>query len=361
MNTNSVGLQSLAINVPKNIRTNKFFRMNYPEIYAKIEEKTLSKIFTTDGKQAETHFDKAMMPYLSDPFRGVVERRFVKEESSIDLEVEAGKEALKLANLNDVDLLISVGFIPENIGIGNAVHVAGGLGLGGMAWNLESACGGPLAALQTATALVRAGEFRNVLVTISCTYTKYAPLDDTMSWFLGDGSGAFVVGKVPDGEGVISVKNYHSADTRGTWFYDLSIKNGNPYVYMGATKQTGPIMRSAAEPQLVKCCNGALEKVGLSLSDIDFFVFHTPVAWFHKFAANALGIDESKIDSPYRFYGNIGPALTPTNLHYAVSKGKIKQNDLVLVYGPGSSSSASAVIMKWGQVSTNESPVDLNS
>ncbi|MCA9624889.1 MAG: hypothetical protein KC731_37955, partial [Myxococcales bacterium] len=196
-----VGLKSLAVTAPARVRTNDELRGRHPETVARAEQGTLSRVMNDEDGRAETStFDAAMRPYLADPFRGVKERRVLAPgETSIDMEVDAGKVALELAGLapKDVDQLISVGFLPHHVGIGNAVYVAKALGLEGAAFNLETACAGPLTALRTATALVRAGECDHVLVTVSCSYSRFAREDDTLSWFLGDGGGAFVVGRVP--------------------------------------------------------------------------------------------------------------------------------------------------------------------
>jgi 3-oxoacyl-[acyl-carrier-protein] synthase-3 len=87
------------------------------------------------------------------------------------------------------------------------------------------------------------------------------------------------------------------------------------------------------------------------LSDIDFFVFNTPTAWFAAFAASALGGDPERVANVYPKTANNGPALMPAGLHESASAERIKPGDLVLLYAVGSVSSASAVVMRWGDVS----------
>lgn len=355
----NAGIVALTVAMPKTVRDNEYFQARYPEAWAKFEEQTLGRLFNNAEDANASTFDRAMMPYLNTPCRGAVQRRHAVDETSIDLEVRAAREALKLAGRvpADVDLLISTGFPPHHVGIGNAVHVAGALELQGAAFNLESACGGPLNALKTARAYVRSGDYKRVMVTASCTYSKFAPESDTMSWFMGDGAGAMLVEATEEGDGLLAVEAAHSADTCGTWFYDLNLdENGKPQIYMGASPITGKVMRGTAEPYLLRCSHGALERAGLSLSDIDFFVFHTPTAWFADFAADALGVPREKTVSTNAFYANCGPALTPANLHYAAATGRIKKGDHVLVFGPGSASSAAAAVMSWGDVAVGTLP-----
>jgi 3-oxoacyl-[acyl-carrier-protein] synthase III len=357
----AVGIHSLAVVAPDRIRTNDELRERFPELLVRPEESTLGRIMNnTDSRPDMRRIDASIVPYLDDPFRGVIHRRMLgPDETSIDLEVRAGAEAIALAGLEpgDIDLLISVGFLPDHVGIGNAVYVAKRLGLRGGAWNLETACAGPLTALQNAFALIRAGEYDKVLVTISCSYSRYARDDDTLSWFLGDGGGAFVVGKVPEGTGYLAAYTMHTADTCGTWYYQLEIDDdGRPARVMRANRATGQILRKTVEPHLRRTCEGAASKAGLSLHDIDFFVFHTPTAWFAEFCVDALGIEPERTASVYRHYANVGPALTPINLHHAAYTKRVRPGQTVLIYGPGSVSSAAAVVMRWGEVALGEPP-----
>jgi 3-oxoacyl-[acyl-carrier-protein] synthase-3 len=360
-NFDSVGLRSLTVRMPEAVRTNDYYRTRYPDTVRDASSRTLGRVLAVGDAGPSTTFERAMVPYLDDPFRGVVERRALgPTESSIDLEVAAGREALELAGLrpDEVDLLISVSFVPDHVGIGNAVYVADRLGLTGSAWNLETACAGALTAMQTACALVRAQEHRHVLVTVSCSYTRHAPEEDTLSWFLGDGAGAFVVGPVAAGTGYLGAYTMHTADTCGMWGYELELspETGSPQIAMRARPRTGHLMRETVEPHLVRTCTTAAERAGLRLDDIDFFVFHTPVAWFASFAAAALGIDPERTASVHHHFANMGPALTPTNLHFAAASGRIRHGDTVLVYGPGSSASNAAVVLRWGDVALGRTP-----
>src|SRR5688572_28124267 len=214
-NSTPVGIRSLTVTVPATIRTNDELRERHGNLLMRPQDSTLGRIMSnSDSRPDMARFDAAMEPYLGDPFRGVVHRRILDAgETSIDLEVRAGAEALALAKLEpqQVGLLISVGFLPQHVGIGNAVYVAKRLGLRGSGWNLETACAGPLTALQTACGLVRAGEYETVLITVSCSYSRFAREDDTLSWFLGDGGGAFVIGRVPAGSGYVSAYTMHTA------------------------------------------------------------------------------------------------------------------------------------------------------
>lgn len=359
--TPTVGLLSLAPHFPRTVRTNDHWRTNHPELVASAEQRTLAKLWSapTAASDDTAEFDAAMAPYLADPFRGAVERRVLAaDEPTWALQVAAARAALDAAGVSaaEVGLAIVSTFYPERLDVGNAVFVARELGMRGAAWNLETACAGSVVGLSTAAALVRAGDFDNVLVVVACRYSHVVPETDSLSWFLADGAGAFVVGHVGAGEGVLGSKTVHTADTCGVFFPEMVVEDGAPRIRMRADARAGRVLRESSKLHLVECCEGAAARAGVSLADVDFFVFNTPTAWFAEFAAAALGVDPARTLSTYRRFANVGPALMPANLHAAARAGRVRRGDVVLVYGVGSVSSASAVVMRWGEVALGPDP-----
>ena len=98
------------------------------------------------------------------------------------------------------------------------------------------------------------------------------------------------------------------------------------------------------------CCEGAVAAAGLSLEQIDFFAFNTPTAWYASVCARALGINPQRTINLYPRYANIGPVFPIANLYHAALAGKIRENELVLVYTNGATATAAATVMRWGDV-----------
>lgn len=118
-----VGIKSIAVSFPSVIRTNDYYKEKYPDLVAKAEDKHSSTLMSPIDTSPDNEYELEMMSYLQDPFRGSVERRILSpDESSLSLECRAAKNALESAKLcpNEVDLIISSSFLPEQIGIGNA-------------------------------------------------------------------------------------------------------------------------------------------------------------------------------------------------------------------------------------------------
>ncbi len=104
-----VGIRSLALSFPSIRRTNDYYVEKYPDLIAQAEQKGLARLFSLTGTSPSNEFDMEMLPYLSDPFRGTVERWLLSnEESSLTLEYRAATDALNAAKLspNDIDLMI---------------------------------------------------------------------------------------------------------------------------------------------------------------------------------------------------------------------------------------------------------------
>ncbi|MBD2518812.1 3-oxoacyl-ACP synthase [Nostoc sp. FACHB-973] len=355
-----VGIRSIALSLPSIKRTNNYYREKYPEVIAESEQKSLARLFSLAGSTPNNEFDSEMLPYLKDPFRGTVHRWVLApEESSLMLQERAARAALDAAELTpkEVDLMLVASVWPEQIGFGDAAFLARQLSLEGAAWNLDAACGVTPVAFQTASALVRTGEYRNVLVVISCAYSRFFDEDDTLSWFMSDGAGAFVVSSLAPNQGILGTKTIHTAALCDSFFAKLTEdEQGNPQIHMRMGKGANKAIRETAVGQLRTCCEGALAAAGVTLEEIDFFIFNTSTAWSANFCTRVLGIDPERTINLYSEYANIGPVITIANLYYAVQLGKIHENDLVLIYGLGAAGAASASVMRWGDVALSTVP-----
>jgi 3-oxoacyl-[acyl-carrier-protein] synthase-3 len=352
-----IGIKAVAYAVPEQVRRNDYWYRHHPELVATAEDRTLARVWTRRNAEARNHFDEEMEPYLGDLFRGAVERRILAEgETSLGLEVLAARRVLAAARWapREVDLLLLTSFIPDQAGPGNAAYAVRDLGLRCPGINIESACSSTLVSLNTAVGLVASGQYRNALVVASCSYSRFAPPWDTLSWFMGDGAGALLVGEVPEGRGWVAAHTIHTAASCGTFRLDMVVEDGKAVHRMGASKETGRVMNETAEPCMREACTGALEKAGIRAEDLACMVTNTPTAWFADFAARVMGISRDRIVSTYERFANTGPVLLPMNLYESVRQGKLRDGDWVLFYTVGSVSTASATVMRWSDVALGE-------
>ncbi|MEM9543049.1 MAG: 3-oxoacyl-[acyl-carrier-protein] synthase III C-terminal domain-containing protein [Cyanobacteria bacterium P01_E01_bin.42] len=360
----SVGIRAIAVNFPETVRTNNYWRKHYPELVATAGQKSLAKNFspkTSAKNNTSDLWKQEMKPYLSDPFRGAVERRILAPgESSLALQRDAAEVALKAANLSpqDIDLMLVTSMFPEQIVPGDAAFLAGELGLQGAAWNLESTCTSALVSLETACALMQTGRYRNVLVVVSCTYSRFVDPNDTLSFLVGDGAGAFIVSALDQNQGILGSKIIHTNPTCGAFFSEFAVdRAGTPRMFIRASQNAGKVFRNVFLNFLRDCCFGAIAEAGLNLEDIDFFVFNTLVPWYGSLFTRALGIDPKRTIDTNSLYGNIGVVSPVANLYHAAQSKKICKDDLILIYTFGATGSAGAIVVKWGEVALGAMPI----
>ena len=352
----SVGISSLAICFPEIIRTQDDWLQQFPELNNKVNQTRARKsriaISNSDNSELDI-WSQEVIPYLSDPFRGNVEHRVLDtDQSSLMLEYQAGKEALKAAQLTPekVELLIVASFDPGRIGHGNACYLAEKLGLCCPAWNLESTCSGALIALQNANALLQTGIYGNVLVVVSHVGSKNVDNKDTLSLSMGDGAGAFVVDTLKPNQGILGTKIVNTTATLGAYAYEQVVNSQGKLQILTRTGDNASALAETAVDVVRTCCKGSLATAGVTLEEINFFAFNTPTAWYARVCIRALGIDPKSTINLYPHYGNIGPVFAIANLYHAAQSGKIHENDLVLVYTNGASATATATVMRWGDV-----------
>lgn len=348
-------IEALAISLPRTVRTNDDLRAAHPELVRAMTDKSLARLFSTSQRATDDAalFDRAMEPHLRDPFRGSVERRVLAPgERSIDHEARACRSAMAALGIHprDVDLLLVGSFQPDQPGVGNAAFLGRALELECPAWNLESACSTALVALQVARAAILAGDARRVLVAISCSYSRDTDPDDTLGWFMGDAAGAFVVGPASRDDGVLGQVVIETRATCDTFYYANVGAEGGGRLRLRCHPETQRILRETSAGYVRGACEGAAAKAGLRLDEIDFFVFNTPTAWFAPFARSVLGISVEKTIDTHAQFGNIGPALMPVNLYEAAASGRLRADSKVCIYTIGSVSTASAAVLRWGDV-----------
>jgi 3-oxoacyl-[acyl-carrier-protein] synthase-3 len=119
---------------------------------------------------------------------------------------------------------------------------------------------------------------------------------------------------------------------------------------MHANPGAGQMLRDSSLASVREVCGEAARRAGVSLRDIDFLVCNTPTAWYAEFCARMLELDPSRTIDTHAQYANIGPALLVANLWHAAEARRIRPGDLVLVFSIGSSSNATAAVIRWTSV-----------
>lgn len=317
-----------------------------------------------DGWEKHPWFDawrKSLPPKKqAEPFLGTKERRRVPldpvsvRESlhphpmlSTHAEAIAGALALTRADIDPaaVDLVLVHSQMPDTLPsmAASVQHVLQLPNAG--AYGIDSCCSTFVTMTELAAALVRSGVKKCVLLVGSHVASHVLDRSEYCCVRLGDGAVAGVVTAVEDGYGYVA-----SHSTADGSVHDAVLMVRRPPSLMRSTL-LGPdfsqnlvtfhnqeaLKKIALESDaaMMKMAGGLLDRAGMKISDVDFFVTHQPVEWAGNAWREALGIAPERFHESYERYGNVGTCSCAINLEDALELGKIKAGDRVLLASSG--------------------------
>lgn len=200
------------------------------------------------------------------------------DQDVLDLAEQAARNALADAGLTgaDVDAVILSTVTWFHQTPAGAAVLADRLGATpAAAFDISAACAGYTYGVGQADALVRSGVARHVLVIGAEKMSDFIdPTDRSISFLLGDGAGAVVVGP-SDTPGIgptIWGSDGSQADTiYQTHSWRAAVEGGEP---MPTLRQKGPSVFKWASFQMAPVAQRAVEAAGLRIEDVDVFVPH---------------------------------------------------------------------------------------
>lgn len=285
---------------------------------------------------------------------GIERRHFAAEgEYTSDLATHAARAALENAGLtaSDIDAVIVATSTPDYTFPAVATQVQANLGItSGFAFDIQAVCAGFVFALANASGLVMAGQARRALVIGAETFSRIMdPTDRSTVVLFGDGAGAVVLEAQP-GTGANTDRGVLSSDLNSDGRYrELLYVDGG----VSRTGQAGhlrmqgrEVFRHAVE-KLAATATTALDKAGLSATDIDWVVPHQANLRIIKGTAAKLGLPMERVVVTVQDHGNTSAASIPLALSVANSEGRFKPGDLILTEAIGGGLSWGAVLLRW--------------
>ncbi|MDQ4035637.1 MAG: ketoacyl-ACP synthase III [Chloroflexota bacterium] len=288
---------------------------------------------------------------------GIRERRIAADdETTATLSVNAARDALAIAGLepNELDLIIVGTCTPDYLMPSTAVLVGHQLGATRAAgFDLMAACSGFVFSLATATAYVRSGMYRNVLVVGVEVLSRFLDYTDRSTCVLfGDGAGAVIVSASDGPGGLMGLDMYSDGSgAQGIIFpaggsacptSAQTIAEGGHFVHMAG----GEVYKYATR-QLAESAQTALRDAGLGVDDIDQFLFHQANLRIINSVQNAVGIPAEKTYLNIERYGNTSAASVPMALVEALAEDRIKPGDRLLMAAFGAGYTAGAAVIEW--------------
>ncbi len=296
---------------------------------------------------------------------GIRERHIVDPGvATSDLAAEAAKAAIAQAGLTpkDIDLIIVGTVTPDMLFPSTACLVQTKIGAP-RAWgfDLSAACSAFTYSLTVGAQMVAGGAARHALVIGADVMSSIIDYTDRATCVLfGDGAGAVVVGAAAeDGFGILDFE----CEVDGSGGLALCMPAGGsrqPASHetveqrLHYVKQEGQTVFKFAVTKTAEVCERLLGRNNLKATDVDLFVSHQANRRIIMSAAERLGLPEDKVVINIERFGNTTAATIPLALNDAVSEGRLRRGDRVLLASVGAGFTVGAVLMRWGVASAVE-------
>lgn len=272
---------------------------------------------------------------------GIVTRKRVsKGVDAVDLAETAAREALEKAGISADKLGAVVVSTISNVAVtpSMAALLADRIGATpAPAYDVSAACAGYVYGIAQADALVRAGAAEYVLVVGAEKLSQFvSPTDRTISFLLGDGAGAAVIG--PADEPGISASVWGSDGSK----WDAVGMTGTIEQYLDGEipwptmRQDGQTVFRWAVWEMAKVAKHALEKAGVSADELAAFIPHQANMRIIDELAKQLGLPEHVvIGRDIETTGNTSAASIPLATHRLLEEHPELSGGLALQIGFG--------------------------
>ena len=289
---------------------------------------------------------------------GVTERHISTTQKSLDLALDATKEALEGIDYDSIDLVIVATCTPDMLvpSMGSLVKMHLGL-KNAIVFDLNSACSGFVYTLWTAESIMNASQektgrkINRALVIGSERITRMANWNDRSSCILfGDGSGVVVLERREGETGIITtfLKNYDDVN-QTLWCglqYEPNPFSADEFQEQRTLRMAGTQVFKFAVNAVNEVMESVLEEANMTADEVDFYVPHQANLRIIKSAAAKFKQPLEKFQINIDKTGNVSAASIPMALYDALKAGKIKRGDTIMFVGFGGGLSAGALLMK---------------
>ncbi|MFS0700495.1 beta-ketoacyl-ACP synthase III [Cellulomonas sp. 179-A 4D5 NHS] len=270
---------------------------------------------------------------------GIVTRRRAEADTDVlDLAEEAAREAIANAGLTGADIdaviLSTVTYFHQTPA--GAAIVADRVGATpAAAYDISAACAGYCYGVGQADALVRSGAARNVLVIGAEKMSDFIdPTDRSISFLLGDGAGAVVIGPSDTpgiGPTVWGSDGGQAQLIRQTHSWQEAGEHGWPTL-----RQEGASVFKWAVWQMAPIAQKAVAAAGLTIDDLDAFIPHQANMRIIDQMIKQLKLPETvAVGRDIADMGNTSAASIPLATERLLREGQVKSGDVALQIGFG--------------------------
>ena len=274
-------------------------------------------------------------------------------ETTSTLATQAAAAALRSAGLaaRDIDLILVATSTPDYTFPAVATQVQANLGIvEGAAFDLQAVCTGFVYAVATADMFLRSGSHKRALVIGAETFSRILDWEDRTTCVLfGDGAGAIVL-EAREGEASLASRGVIASRLRadGRHLKKLFVDGGPSTTRTaGCLRMEGREVFRHAVGMVADVIQGCFADAGVEADAIDWFVPHQANQRIIYASADKLGIPHEKVVLTVDRHANTSAASIPLALATAVSDGRIKGGDLVMLEAMGGGFTWGAALVRW--------------
>ncbi|MBO4946407.1 MAG: ketoacyl-ACP synthase III [Lachnospiraceae bacterium] len=291
---------------------------------------------------------------------GIASRHAATTETTTSLAAEACRRALENSGKKpeDIDIILAATVSPDCTFPCLACEIQAAIGADqAVAYDINAACAGFLFALNSATAYIECGMYKNALIVGAEVLTKIVDWNDRSSCILfGDGAGAAVVEKQEGTEGVTAmVQGANGKKGMALYRYEGTVTN--PFREAAATEEEAPgtgylemngqeVFRFAIS-QVPESVQEVLDKAGWQKEEVGHYVLHQANARIIQSIAKRLGEPEEKFPMNLQNYGNMSSASIPVLLDELNREGKLERGEKLVLSGFGAGLTYGATALIW--------------
>jgi 3-oxoacyl-[acyl-carrier-protein] synthase III len=194
--------------------------------------------------------------------------------------------------------------------------------------------------------MVAGGLAKKALVVGGDVLSKILDWEDRSTLVLfGDGAGAVVLERVPDG-GFLGFEL--GADGGGGEHLWLPGSGSRAFEDPASfVKMNGREVFKFATRVMVSSGQAILDECGRTVEDVDVYVPHQANKRIIDHAARKLGIPEQKVVVNVDRYGNTSSGSIPLALADAAADGRLREGELVLMTGMGAGLTWGSALIEW--------------
>lgn len=288
-----------------------------------------------------------------------IQRRHIAapNQATSDLATEAARRALASANMTpeDIDLIMVATITGDHLMPSTSCYVQNNLGVKIPAFDLAAACSGFIYGLHVADNLIRTGAHKNILLIGAETISRYVNYKDRETCVLfGDAAGAFVLTRADANDTNLIMSTHLQAD--GSLSDLLILPAGGSR--MPVTKDVidegknfmamkGKEIFKNAVKNMAQRCEEALAFNKVTADQVDWLIPHQANLRIIDAVADYYKFPKEKVVINIQETGNTSAATIPTAFDMAITEGKIKRGQTILLTAFGAGLTSGSCLMKF--------------